>query len=668
MARRKRKTPRRRALTQASRPSVVFAPRWWLTPVLATVLVLVTAWAYGPSFSGVLLLDDIRAIVRNQSITTLWPLSTPLSPPTESTVAGRPVANLSFAVNYALAPPDSRNAFNPAVSVDAPDVGEAFLRNIWGYHLGNLLIHILAGLALFGVIRRTLLAPRFGDRFAASSVWLGFAVALLWLLHPLQTSAVTYIVQRVESLMGLFVLLTLYCAIRSIESARHARVWAACAVVTCALGMGTKEVAIVTPVIVALWDWMFGSPKRFRVRWGLVAALAATWVVLAALLVSEHRGPSIDLAPYTVWCYLLTQSAVVTQYLRLAFVPSPLVFLYTWPLETSLAAVAGPFLLLASLIALSVAAVWRRHPAGFAGVLFFLVLAPTSSILPIVTEVAAEHRMYLPLAALLSLIVISSWWAAGKALSRVSIAARLPIPARRGLAVVVLVMVAVLYTVETRARNEDYQSETRIWHDTVDKQPSNPRARVAYGQALAAADRFADAEVQLRRAIDFNPRDPVALTRLGSVVAAQGRLDEATPFWTAALRLWPNDPDAHRFLAQAYAMRGQDLLAVRHYESVLAVVGGDPAVMEQLVMLLVGSADPGVRDPGRAMTLAEQAVRLTGRQRARSIEVLSIAQAATGRMSEALATAAEASALARAQGDSVLASQIEQWARRLLGP
>ena len=569
MARRDRMTRRRHAPTQVSRSSVAIATRWRLTPALATVLVLATAWAYGPSFSGVLLLDDIRAIVRNPSITTIWPLSTPLSPPTASTVAGRPVANLSFAVNYALAPPRSRNAFSPAVSGEAPDAGEAFLRNIWGYHLGNLLIHLLAGLALFGVIRRTLLAPRFGDRFAASSAWLGFAVALLWLLHPLQTSAVTYIVQRVESLMGLFVLLTLYCAIRSRESARaraRSRLWAACAVVACALGMGTKEVAVVTPVMVVLWDWTFGGPDRPRVRWGLVGALAATWVVLAALLVSEHRGPSIDLSPYTVWCYLLTQSAVVTRYLRLAFVASPLVFLYTWPLETSLAAVAGPLLLLASLIALSVAAVWRRHPAGFAGLSFFLVLAPTSSLLPIITEVAAEHRMYLPLAALLSLIVIGGWWAAGEALSRVSVAARLPIPARRGLAVAALVLVAASCIVATRARNQDYQSDARIWRDTVDKQPGNPRARVAYGQALAGAGRFADAEVQLRRAVDLDPRDPVAQTRLGSVVAAQGRLDEAIPFWVSALRLWPNDPDALRFLAQAAALaraQGDEALAVQ---------------------------------------------------------------------------------------------------------
>ena len=162
------------------------------------------------SFGGVFVLDDVRAIVRNPTIRTLWPLSVPLSPPSESTVSGRPVANLSFALSAALA------AERPAAAgADGLAPGQFVALDPTPFHAGNLLIHLAAALALFGVVRRTLLSPRLRDWFEAAAAWLAFAVALLWVVHPLHTSAVTYIVQRVESLMGLFYLLTLYCAIRA---------------------------------------------------------------------------------------------------------------------------------------------------------------------------------------------------------------------------------------------------------------------------------------------------------------------------------------------------------------------------------------------------------------------------------------------------------------------
>src|SRR6202040_734708 len=87
----------------------------------------------------------------------------------------------------------------------------------WGYHAVNLVIHILAGLTLFGIVRRTFGRPILREKFSASSLPLALVVAVLWTVHPLQTEAVTYVVQRAESLMGLFYLLTLYCFIRGTE-------------------------------------------------------------------------------------------------------------------------------------------------------------------------------------------------------------------------------------------------------------------------------------------------------------------------------------------------------------------------------------------------------------------------------------------------------------------
>jgi hypothetical protein len=161
------------------------------------VLILVAGlWAYHNSFRAPLIFDDAFSITRNPHIRHLWPIWDALSPASKSFVGGRPIVNLSLALNYAL--------------------GGLAVR---GYHVFNLAIHLLAGLTLYGIVRRTLLRPGLSERFGASAEWIALAVALLWTVHPLQTEAVTYISQRCESLMGLFYLLTLYWFICGVEGA-----------------------------------------------------------------------------------------------------------------------------------------------------------------------------------------------------------------------------------------------------------------------------------------------------------------------------------------------------------------------------------------------------------------------------------------------------------------
>src|SRR6185369_14122854 len=115
--------------------------------------------------------------------------------------------------------------------------------------------------------------------------------ALLWAVHPIQTQSVTYIVQRVESLMGLFLLLTLYCAIRAREGGSAAAMWTTASVICCALGMGTKQVMVGAPILVVLWDWLFAgepdAPGRPVWRWQFYAVLSTTWLLLVYLVASE---------------------------------------------------------------------------------------------------------------------------------------------------------------------------------------------------------------------------------------------------------------------------------------------------------------------------------------------------------------------------------------------
>src|SRR5262249_52676665 len=160
--------------------------------------------------------------------------------------------------------------------------------NPWGYHAVNLVIHVFAAILLLGIVRRMLGSERLRERYGEISLPLALAVAVLWLVHPLQTASVTYVIPRAESLMGLFLLLLMYCGIRVFGASRP-RWWKVAAVATCALGMGAKEVMVVAPIVLLLYDYVFVAGSigaALRERRGLYAGLAATWLVLAAAMLN----------------------------------------------------------------------------------------------------------------------------------------------------------------------------------------------------------------------------------------------------------------------------------------------------------------------------------------------------------------------------------------------
>lgn len=661
-SKRGRGRPARQAGTAAqrrvpsARDSVPHAGSRWKLRAGALLLVLAGCWAYWTSLPGVLALDDVRAIARNETIRKLWPPSVPLSPPPASTVSGRPIANLSFAINYALAPFDARDTFE--APPDDPAARRRLLRNLRGYHLVNLLIHLAASLTLFGVVRRTLGSPVLGARLAAAAFPLALAVALIWVVHPLTTASVTYVVQRVEALASVFYLLTLYCAIRS-RAGRGRRAWAAGAVVSCFLGVATKEIVFTAPLMVAAWLWLF-EPAFSRRDWRLPAALASSWVVLAALVANEHRTPSLEIGLAASWRYLVTQAEVLTHYLRLAVVPSPLVFFYTWEMHGSIAAVWPQAAFMAGFVLLTAAGLAGRRPTSFAGTWFFLILAPTSSVLPIVTEVAAEHRMYLPLAAPVALLVVGCYALGARLLEGARFGdgrSRRCFGAALGLAATAAVVAAL--GVATRERNRDYWSEQHLWADTVSKQPGNSRARLAYGTVLAAAGRLVEAEAQFREAVRLAPSDAIAHVRLGSMLAARGEIAAAIEHMERGLALNPDDADAHRGLGQAYALQGNERRARDHFERAVNLTK-DSYVMLRLAAILAESQDPTLRDTSKAIQLAEQVVASTSRRDPLALSVLAAAQAAAGRFGDAAGTAAEALPLARARGNDSLVSELER--------
>ena len=509
------------------------------TVLAAVVIVVAVAAAYSNSFTGPFIFDDVTAIQRNATIRSLRSAEV-LVPPANVTLARRPLANLSFAVNYAIGRLD-----------------------VLSYHVGNLLIHLLAALTLFGILRRTLLLPALRDRFGGASTGLAAAAALLWALHPLQTESVTYLVQRAESLMGLCYLLTLYAVVRGASSERPWP-WYAGAAVACAVGMGAKEVIATAPIVVLLYDRAFlgGSFREaFRRRAGLYVGLAASWAVFGAMLLlyKGSGAAGFGISMVTPWQYALTQPGVILHYLRLSFWPQPLCLDYSWPFATAFTQAAPEAFALAALLAAAGWAAVRRPAAGFLGAWFFLILAPTSSVMPI-KDACFEHRMYLSLAAVVAGAVI-----AGYALLR-----RLT-PQAASAAVILALAVAAALGCATFRRNADYRSEVSIWDDTARKRPENSRAWSSLGEADVNASRYDEATRACDKALDLEPNFPPAYYIRGLARAGTGRLSEAIGEYDKAIALKSDFAAAYNSRGFAWAKIGQLTEAIRDYDKAIAL-------------------------------------------------------------------------------------------------
>ncbi len=501
--------------------------------VAGSLIVSAALVAYANTFSAPFIFDDIAAIVENSSIRQLSSLGTVLSPPSAdgATVGGRPLLNLSFAFNYALSGTD-----------------------VWSYHALNLLIHALAGLTLFVIVRRTVAATR----FTASAFSVALFSALLWTLHPLQTESITYIVQRAESLNGLLYLLTLYAFIRAADSGIAA--WSIVSVAACWLAAATKEIAATAPLLVLLYDrtWISGTFRAaLRARRWYYAGLALVWPLLAWLVAgTEGRGGTaglgVGVGPVE---YAVSQLRAITAYVGLATWPFPLVIDHGGTLAFASVAAALPFaLFVAALVAATLFALGRFPMAGFFGAWFLIVLAPSSSVVPLL-DTMFEHRMYLALAAPVVLAVVAAH-------------ALLGTRARPALGVAVLACVVL-----TWQRNAAYRSASTLWSANVAHTPANPRAHFLLGNALLAQGQAAAAVDAFQTAVRLKPDYIEAHNNLGSALLAANRVPESLVALEAALRLHPI-AQTHFIAATAFAQLGRINEAIFHYDATLRLNPG----------------------------------------------------------------------------------------------
>ncbi|MFN9368561.1 MAG: tetratricopeptide repeat protein [Planctomycetia bacterium] len=556
--------------------------------VAVIVPLVLTLVAYGPSMHGPFVFDGVSEIARNEGLRTLWPPWVPMF--TGGQLPQRPLPYLSFALNLA------------ACGIEP-----------FGWHLVNVAIHLGNGLLAWFVVREILARTAPGDggatagRRAAAIAW---AVATLWLVHPLCTQAVSYLYQRIELLAATCILASLACQLRADDSPRpHA--WRCGSILACATGMLCKESAAAAPLVLLLVAWLAGPrPAGWRslvatLRSGTPywAALAATWLVAAAVVfVQRDRFGEFARPKWTPLEYALQQPRSILRYLQLAIWPRGQCVDYGW-LPVPWPRMLPGWTALGVLVAAFVRSAGRCPRLAIAIGSFLILLGPTSSLLPVI-DLCVEHRMYLPLLPLVAIVCVAvdaavrRWWPGLSAALQ---------PAAVGCG---LVLAAVTF-----ARNGVWSSAEGLWQDAVEKEPDNPRAAVNLAAALLHEGRFAAAAAIASRGLAVEPAPTGAMRASLLTWLARGRSGagdrspEVLALLDAALAVAPRHAEAH-FERGALLMEADPGEAERSYARAITIDPGHANACNNLAGMLVEKDRPAAIElMRRAVAAAPERVR-----------------------------------------------------------
>ena len=563
-------------------------PRLLNSPLLhILILVTLTVLAYSNTYQVPMLFDDEGSIIRNPVVHDL-----------SGFLANgkgygynpfRFIGYLTFALNYQFGG-----------------------LNVAGYHLVNLAIHIINALLVYTLIRQTFRTPALCRPGLASRRDLtAFAVALLFACHPVQTQAVTYIVQRLTSLATLFFLvsLVLHARWRLAETAgarfTSAAVlpWYLLSLAAAILAMKTKEIAFTLPIVILLYEFcFFGRPDRRLLS--LITPLLLTTAIIPFTMINLHKpvGDLLsDMNTDTVAGsllsrgeYLCTQFSVIVTYIRLLLLPFSQNLDYDFPVSHSLLEPRA-FLSLLVLIAVFAAAVflWRKGAgktppdaggsgseeppselrlAAFGIFWFFMTLAVESSLIPI-ADVIFEHRVYLPSVGFF--IAVTALLAVGSRMlaKRFKAVARFVMP--------VTMIVVLLLAGATYARNHIWRDWITLWQDTVQKSPNKARPHNILGIGYLNQRFFDDAVPEFYTAIKLNPNYMQAYFNLGLAYKVMERADEAAAMFQRALSLTggtDKEMIAHvsNELAVAYVMQGKLDRAAESFSSAVRYQPDNP--------------------------------------------------------------------------------------------
>jgi tetratricopeptide (TPR) repeat protein len=526
-----------------SLPDLPDFPSKFETPLLVLLAVAVI-FIYAETLSGPFIFDDRNNIRENPHIRISQITSDSLaSAAFDSPSHHRPVANISFALNYYI------HGYN-----------------VVGFHAVNVIIHIITGILLYFLVQTTFCTPALRSRYDRYK-WISFFTAAIWLVHPLQTQSVSYIVQRMNSLAAMFYILSFLCYAQLRLNPQKRSKWGLLfgCILTGMLALGTKENTATLPFFLLLYEWYFF--QNLSLRWlkdhlALLAGLLLLMAIVALIFLGSEPLNEI-LAGYASRHFtpvqrLLTEMRVVIFYIGLFFWPHPsrlnldhdfaLSFSLTDPITTlfSLMAIAG-------LLALAAIIAKNQRIISFAILWFLGNLVIESSIFGL--EIIFEHRMYLP-SMMCSLVVVLLVYRWAKP------------PLLKPLILCALAIVAAVWTYE---RNQVWLDRITIWEDCVKKSPHKARPYNNLGVALADEGHYNKAIEQYEKALQINPYYPNAYTNLGFVLAKQGKVDESITQFLKALQLKPKDYETLSNLGVALLLQKRNEEAIQYLSEAVAL-------------------------------------------------------------------------------------------------
>jgi protein O-mannosyl-transferase len=637
---------------------------FFTTEILLLLLLVVCAYfVYTSSIKGPFVFDDAINIQDNPQIRlTELTLNGIVRAGFESPCPHRPVANISFALNYYF------NRYDVA-----------------GYHLVNILMHIATGIIFFYFIKVTLgllnahnwklqfekntppdkencsihnstnssISKSLRSLGPASNelLFISFFTAFIWLVHPLQTQTVSYIVQRMNCMAAMFYILSLLLYVKArLANFKGKKLALYFGCILCGiLSLGSKEIAATLPFFIFLYEWyFFQEVSLIWLKRNSIYLLCFLFIVfiLAIFYLDGHPIERILSAyshrEFTLWQRVLTEFRVVIYYINLLILPHPmrLNLLHDFPISQSF---LNPTTTLLSFIAISgliVVAIWlakRERLLSFCILWFLGNLVIESSVIGL--EIIFEHRIYLPSMFFILIFVslayryVNSKWILGS----------------------LLCAVAIVFSGWTYQRNIVWSDDVKLWEDCVIKSPHKPRQHYNLGVVLARNGNFDDAIEQYRTALNFKPDYLEAYYNLGNALARKGDTRAAIYNYQKALQLNPEFFKSYYNIARILSNQGKTGDAIYNYQKALIINSESPQTLYNLSWIYATSENKRYRNGENAVKLAEKLCVLTDSQQPLALDALAAAYAEAGKFDNAVETAQKALKLALQLGPKELA-------------